>query len=91
MNSSCFQVNCPESARITVRNQQEPVSDLRKNHCPEWPGISVRFAQEYAAIGLIFCYLQDRKTEIIIEFRTRISPVKQIEDLALLFHRVNDL
>ena len=24
------------------------MSALSENHCPEWPGITVRFAQEYA-------------------------------------------
>ena len=31
---------------ISVRNQQESLSALRKNRCPESAGISVRFERE---------------------------------------------
>jgi len=40
--------HCSVCARITVRNQQEPVSGLSRNCCPVWSRISVRFDQEYA-------------------------------------------
>ena len=29
------------------------MSALRKNHCPEWPGITVRFRQEYSVKTVI--------------------------------------
>ena len=34
------------ASRKGVRNKQESLSGLRKNHCPESAGISVRFTQE---------------------------------------------
>ena len=34
------------ASRKGVRNKQESLSDLLKNHCPESAGISVRFRQE---------------------------------------------
>jgi len=34
------------ASRKGVRNKQESLSALRKNHCPESAGINVRFTQE---------------------------------------------
>lgn len=49
---------CPIYSGITVRNQQEPLSDLRRNQCPESAGITVRIGQEYALMVIYVCFVK---------------------------------
>jgi DNA repair protein RadC len=41
------------------------VSALRKNHCPEWPGISVRFGQEYSHVEEVKLILLNRANRVL--------------------------
>ena len=42
--------NCPDSARITVRFQQESLSAFNKNRRPFSAGITVRIPQERVSV-----------------------------------------
>lgn len=61
--------HCPVYTRTAVRNEQESLSDLRKNHCPESARISVRFMQEYALIAAIWDKPLLKITQIAKHFR----------------------
>ncbi len=52
--------------RISVRNQQESVSALRRNRCPESAGISVRFAQESLSVLVKNMQRIDAVNELVI-------------------------